>query len=319
MTITYISHGYYDTGGFYLESDLCENTGEYREVRFKGIFRGPAGWLRLFIKAFFAAKGDGFVTVARLVWPVYLRNLFNRKKIILVLHNYDPEDKKPRLYYWLLNSFLRMAARKTGRIAVVVVADYWKGFLQEKFSLSENVFRYPNLFEEEKYRFFADIATKNNKLIHLGQYSEKIDRKAYLLLIYRLEKDGYNCYFSSPHDVGKTDFPVTVFHTREAYLKQMALSSFTVILNSVKEGWNRLAHESFLCGTQVIASGGGGLIELVKQAGGFVVQGPEEAAAVIIHAENLNKPVNLDSLKDFHHSRSQQWFEPIGGWLAGIS
>jgi glycosyltransferase involved in cell wall biosynthesis len=58
----------------------------------------------------------------------------------------------------------------------------------------------------------------------------------------------------------------------------MAGSVVTIILNKINEGWNRVAHESVLLGTPVIASPGGGLEELVRLAGGVVSDHPDEIA-----------------------------------------
>ena len=51
------------------------------------------------------------------------------------------------------------------------------------------------------------------------------------------------------------------------------------------EGWNRVAHESFLVGTQVIGPKLGGLGDLLSGANGHIVASMEEAEAIIINQE----------------------------------
>lgn len=311
----YISHGAFETGGYRLEKSLCENLGDVEEFRFRENYRGILGWIRLFFLSFSAAKADVVITVARLAWPVFLRNLFSKNKMILVLHNYDITDGKPGLYYRLLDIFLRKAAKKPSRIALVVVAKYWSDFLKTHFGIDKNVFLFPNTFPMAKLAFYRDVVTKNKRLIHLGQYSGKIDKKAYRLLIHTLEARGFGCYFSSERDLKNVEFPITVFNTHEAYLKQMALSAYTVILNSIDEGWNRVAHESFLVGTQVIAFPKGGLKELVETGNGFLVQDVQEAIGLII--SETQKNIDEDALEAFDASHTREWAKPIQHWLEG--
>lgn len=317
MRIIYLSHGANETGGYLHEQllaaaiaadikncDLCVD-----EIRFRKNYRGIFGWIQLFFQGFFAAKGDIIITVARLAWPVYLRNIFTKSRILVVLHNYAPGDGKPRFYYTLLNSFLKIAARKKKRMGVVVVANFWKQYFLETLKYTGNIFHFPNLFETAKYYFFRDIVQKKSKLIHLGQYSAKIDRKAYLLLVHALQEKGFSCYFSDNSGADISDLPVTFFQNREAYLKQMALSSCTVILNKLDEGWNRVAHESMLVGTPVIAFPGGGLEELVRLGNGSLVQTVEEAAAMI---ENGNfSAIDYAALESLDAKHAPNFVQPL--------
>lgn len=297
MSIHYISHGWHETGGYLHETALCEALGGATEIRFRRKFKGIFGWILLFVKAFFVSPAAINVTVARLAWPVYLRNAFNRSKIILVLHNLDHNDGKPKLYFMLLSAFIKLAKRKNKKIKIVVVSQFMRDKLNNNFGLnvegiSAVVSVFPNLFDTVKYDFYRDISQKNPKLIHLGQFSEKIDKKAYHNLIFVLNKAGYACYFSSPIKINISDFPITHFNTHEAYLKQMARSAFTVIVNSVEEGWSRVAHESLLVGTPLLASAGGGVAEIIQTFGG----GIQFVNAELISEFILGKP-EMDSTK----------------------
>ncbi len=173
--IQYISHGQFETGGYKLETALCEALGGASEVRFRRNFKGIFGWFSLAIKAFFNAKSDVVITVSRLAWPVYARQLFSKRKMVVVLHNLDETDGKPKLYFYLLKLFIQKAAKKTNKIAIICVADFWKNTLETKYKFENNIFVFPNLFSTPKYQFHADVVKKNESLIHLGQYSEKAD------------------------------------------------------------------------------------------------------------------------------------------------
>lgn len=320
MKITYLSHGLFPTGGYFHEKTLCEAISGianncdicFTEVRFRRNFKGPFAWLLLLLKSMFHANGDVVVTVARLGMPVWWRIRFGRAKMLLVLHNLDQSDGKRKLYHRQVKRTLKLAARHPNRIAVVVVAEYWKQQVQE-MAKGAKVFLFPNLFDNAKLHFYRDVVSKKSNLIHLGQYSSKIDRKAYHLLISSLKQAGLVCYFSDNTGQQSQDFPISHFSTHEAYLKQMALSSCTIILNAVQEGWNRVAHESFLVGTQVISKGGGGLSELVQTGNGYLVKDVEDACWTAQQPEL--RPISYGNLVQFDLSNRDTFATPICAWL----
>jgi glycosyltransferase involved in cell wall biosynthesis len=317
--LQYISHGEKETGGYAHEKTLFETlanelglgAGDGQEVRFRRRFKGLLGWFRLGFSAFTAADPNAtIITVARLAWPVFLKQLFGGGKMLLVVHNWDARDEKPRLYYQVLAAFLKLARSRPGKVAVIVPATYWKNHLNSLFGVSPIVF--PNLFSEAPYAFLRETSRKNPKLIHLGQYSEKIDTKRYLVLIHFLKRHGFVYYFSSNSPISNTDFPISFFETREAYLKQMSTCYASVFLNKINEGWNRVAHESLLVGTPIIVSSGGGIEELANTLGGLVMDDPAEIVAA------LNSPLlmaNERELRRFYMSSAHDWVAPIVHFL----
>lgn len=314
--LQYISHGQSETGGYFHEKFLAQTLAEalencsecYTEIRFRKNYKGPLAWLILGIQAFFATNRNGVtITVSRLAWPVWLKKQLGRGKMLLVLHNYDESDGKPALYHRLLRSFLKKSASLPKRIAVITVAQYWKNFIESEFRKPSILF--PNFFNPAPYAFYAGVARKNPKLIHLGQYSEKIDKKKYLLLIHELKQRGFACYFSSNQPEFNSHFPISFFKTREAYLKQMAISGCTVILNQIKEGWNRVAHESLLVGTQIIVNPGAGPEELAIKFGGYVMNDIHEIVSLLT-SDNI-RPVNTDALKAHDENLAAEYIKPI--------
>lgn len=321
MKITYLSHGTIKTGGYKHERHLAETLSDefnncsscFEEIRFNKVFKGFFQWIALFFKSLFNAKGDVIITVSRLCWPVFFRNYFNNNKIILVVHNYDKNDGKPALFYFLLDLYFKTTAKNKNKYCVVVVSEYWKDFIKSKLKKDVNVFVIPNMMENARLGFYRDVIGKKSKMIHLGQWSDKIDKKAYRILIHKLNEAGIACYFSDNTGVEVKDFPVSYFQTHEGYLKQMALSEATVILNKIDEGWNRVAHESFLTGTQVIAMDKGGIRELIKKGNGYLVDSAEAAFSII--KEGNYKNIDENALQDFDISNSKKYFEPLNSWI----
>ncbi len=316
--IQYISHGARETGGYAherflaasLSETICRPSDTFKEIRFRRNFKGPFRWFLLALKAFFAADRNAVViTVARLAWPVRLKQVFGKGKIVLVLHNYDPKDGKPRLYYRLLGAFLKHTAKNPQKACVVVVARYWQDFLKDRFGIAPILF--PNFFDAKTLQVIAHSARKNPKLIHLGMYSDKIDFKKYLILFHLLKEHGFVCYFSSSEPVFSPDLPVSTFQNHGEYLKQAAGSVATVILNKTNEGWNRVAHESVLLGTPVIASAGGGLEELVRLSGGVVSDNPEEIVGLI----NAGLPQICFDNSLFEPAARNQYLEKIVSFI----
>jgi glycosyltransferase involved in cell wall biosynthesis len=313
-SIQYISHGASETGGyaheFFFAQSLSEtltgNISNFQAIRFRRNFKGVFAWLWLALKTFISTDRNAVViTVSRLAWPVRLKLLFGEGKLLLVLHNYDPSDGKPYLYYRLLDLFLKHAAKNPSRIFLVVDATYWQRFFNGRFLLSSVFF--PNFFDANTLHIIRDSAKKNQKLIHFGMFSEKADLKKYLVLYHIFKQRGFVCYFSSPTPVFSPNLPVSVFQNRGDYLKQVAGSAATIIINKIHEGWNRLAHESILLGTPVIASPGGGLEDLVRLSGGVICEDPETIVQLI---ETGLPPIVFDN-NAFEPANKQHYLEKI--------
>ena len=319
MRLLYLSHGAEETGGYFHEKQfsqsLANSLGASLDVvRYRRHFSGLWQWCRLAFQAWRdAGSADTIVTVARLAWPVWLRIRSGKARLLLVLHNFDPQDGKPALYHRLLRLFLqRVALRYPERVALVVVARYWQEYFQKAFGVT--AFLFPNLFPEEPYARIRQAALKEPKTIHLGQWSDKVDKAAYAQLIGLLEPHGFACYFSSPHPVQAAGFPVRIFDTHEAYLQAMANARATVILNRVAEGWSRVAHESVLCGTVLLARPLGGIAELMEHAAAHAVPDADAVLSVLL-ANDLPMHASPERLKPFELDKAETYMQPIVSWL----
>ena len=282
------------------------------ELRFEKTYKGFFAWLNLFSLAFFNAGDEVVLTVARLAWPVSLRNLFRKNKQLLVLHNFDPLDGKPGLYHTLLRSFIKRKIRRhSEKYRLVAVSPYWQNYFEQTFSFAD-VFLFPNFFDNKNYIPYR-IKVRNPKLVHLGMWSEKIDKKRYLNLLHLLNEKGFLAYFSSMENISVPGFPISYFDVHEAYLEQMSGAAATVILNRVEEGWPRLVHESFLVGTQVIAYAKGGVPELIATGNGYIIDNENEVVDLL--EKGISKEVNLKAFDVFDESAAGNYLAPIVQWI----
>ncbi len=141
---------------------------------------------------------------------------------------------------------------------------------------------------------------KNNKKkqIHLGQWSFKNHADVFEIAKH-LTEQGYYCYFSTNFKdfASKTStYEVVYFDKFENYLTQMALSEFTLALTGINEGWNRVAHESILVGTPVIAYAKAGLLNLINESKSIAANNIEEVLQAI---ENKNVQANPSLLAHY--------------------
>lgn len=281
----YISHGRDGTGGHMHELFLYDSLRkqlpklEFEKIRFTKNYQGIWNWIILFFQTFFVANASVNLVVARLFLPAYLRNLFTKNKIILVVHNHDLKDGKPKLYFSLLNWALRKVKSNSNLYCLITVSEYWRDYFYTTHGIKSLVFH--NYFKTNKYIELSVKKVSLSNTIHLGMYSEKINRNLYLNFIGKAKSLGFESYFSSPVKIVSSEFPVQYFESTDKYLEAVCNSRATVILNQVNEAWSRVAHESFLLGTQVFTINTGGLAFLVNHANGYVCTDIDEILELI--------------------------------------
>lgn len=286
MQIRYISYGTSKTGGYRHEKclfDSClaflaiNHKVEAKLIRKNQLFESPTAHIYLMLWAFFQSSGDINIVTARTGVSAILRNLFNKKQVWIVLHNYDANDNKSislKWYYHILFYLLRK--QKSERMKVVVVASYWKRFFEKEIKLP-NVSIFPNLFDTLAYEKYQ--SKHKNNWVHLGQYSSKNDKGIYPLA-QKLTDSGYYCYFSTLNPLEASEsknFDVLYFPRFNDYLEHVSRSICTLALSRINEGWNRMAHESMLLGTPVIGYNAGGLGDLLKESKSIIVNSVDEA------------------------------------------
>ena len=304
--IKYISYGKYETGGYKHELFFAEQLQQFLNQKGEHIsleidrknrfYTNLFAYLKLFLLGL-TAHANYNIVVARVALFAVLRNAFNQNKVYIVLHYFDKNDGKSfwlNLYYDAL--FFVLKNTKNDNISIVTVAPFWVKYFKEKIKHNINVFHFPNFFDGEFYSDF--IAVNKKKQIHLGQWSFKNHADVFEIAK-QLTEQGYYCYFSTNFKdfASKTStYEVVYFDKFENYLSQMALSEFTLAITGINEGWNRVAHESILVGTPVIAYAKAGLLNLVNESKSIAANNMEEVLQAI---ENKNVQANLHLLAHY--------------------
>ena len=298
-----------------LEDDLVKKNVKCacKELRRWQFFEGALQHLELLFWAFKNGNGNINITVTRLALPVILKNLFNKNKTLIVWHYFDPKDgKKPglKIYYRLLIFLLKFFGEN--KVGLIVVAEFWKNYFTIELGI-KNVMLFPNFFEIKNYTSYK--SDKKLNLVHLGQYSFKNDPEIYQLAK-KLSKIGFECYFSTNDKtlVNKTEYyQIEYFEKFEDYLLKMSLSKYTLAMSFINEGWNRIAMESLLVGTQVIGYNKGGLGELLLGANALIAENADEVFQLIEAGES--KPIYYPFLEKFDLANSPNFIQLISKFL----
>jgi glycosyltransferase involved in cell wall biosynthesis len=318
-SVLYLSHGKTITGGYLHEKFLTQSIAEalkmeYIENRFWGYFENPLDYFKLNIKAFTQSNYHVVISVARLSLPILLRNLFNQNKIMLVWHYHDKKDGLGWLLHaWYAISLQLIKVLPVTKVQLICVAPFWQTYFTKKLG-NNKVLHFPNLFDYEKY-FRYKTAIKSNE-IHLGQVSFK-NSPDILWLSSKLKAKGYTCFYSTNNSnlKNKTIDPnaeIRYFATQEDYLNAVAKSKFTLALPYFNEGWNRMAHESLLVGTPVVAYAKGGLSDLLNLAKINAAKNKEEVITIIVKESSC---ISLDGLSEYQISSKNKWINPLVEWI----
>lgn len=309
MRIRYLRHGNFLAGGARHEEFLVKKLKESTQGKFEfesyvntGIFKGLSN-IWLFFWGYRMANTDVNIVVSRLAVGSIIRNLFNRKKTIIVMHYYDENDKKGlflKLYYLL---FFKLIRHKN--VAVVTVSDFYIKF----FGKRTKTFLFPNFFDVNYYKQFR--TSRDRRKILLGQYSWKNDDSVFTLSE-ALTRIGYQCYFCTlDESLVKTTQNYSVkFFKFESYLTEMATSWCSISFSAVNEGWPRMVHESILVGTPVIGFDKGGLGDLLTESSSYIVSSVDEAIK-LIEQENLENRASDQFIDKYDVSNSSKFIDPI--------
>jgi hypothetical protein len=306
-TINYISFGKYETGGYKHELFFAEQLCKYLNkengnvklniIRKNRFYSTPFQYLKLFLLGLIA-NGNYNIVVARVALFAMLRNAFTQNKVYIVLHNFDKNDGKSFWLNWYYNFLFWVLKNTTNKnVSIVTVAPFWVNYFNEKINKNIPVHLFPNFFDSAYYEKFLQNYSKQ-KQIHLGQWSFKNHIDVFEVAK-QLTAKGYYCYFSTNFKdfaTKNSNYEVVYFERFEAYLTQMAASEFTLALTAINEGWNRVAHESILVGTPVIAYAKAGLLDLVNESKSISANNINEVLQAI---ENKNVEANPSLLAHY--------------------
>lgn len=310
--VQYISFGKQETGGYKHELFFAQQLTQYFNnkgiktvlniVRKNKFYDTPFAYLKLLLLGF-KANANYNVVVSRVALFALIRNAFNKNKIYIVFHNLDANDGKSIWLKWYYNFLFFVLKNTTNKnVFIVTVAPYWVQFFKNKINNNIPVHYFPNFFDNEYYKNF--ISNKNNKQIHLGQWSLKNSADIFEIAK-QLTNKGYYCYFSTSYSLfaNKTnDYDIVYFNLFDDYLTQMASSKFTLVFTAINEGWNRVAHESILVNTPIIAYAKAGLLNLVNESESIAVTNISEALNIILADKEINTKPHLLAHYDMKNS-----------------
>lgn len=317
LKLRYISYGGVRAGGFRFELFFAEKLRDYLITKGKDSKLEVCRKDKLFSKflnvspflwAFKNAVADINVLAIRTAIPAILKNYFSSRKLLIILHNYDPADGKSALlekYYKFLFFLLK---KKNKNIAIVTGAMYWKNHFQQRMP-AVKIFFFPNMFDIAYLKKFK--TTEKKKQIHLGQWSVKNSADIFSLAKSLSEK-GYQCYFSSLvpiENASEKYYRIIHFSDQEDYLKEMASSLYTIAFTAVNEGWNRVSHESVIVGTPVIGYAKAGLGNLIEESSSFGVNSVKEALKII--DESRKTETRKEFVEKYDQSNAFLYLKPI--------
>lgn len=314
-SIVYLSHGPLPTGGFQHESFLAATLQSelgniplhsFRQWKyFKGVEQLYLVWW-----GFWKATASINIVVGRLALPAILRNLFTKRKVLVVLHHFDKQYFGSfilKVYYYLLIWLLRQLPKK--RFAIITVSPFWVNECTNLVQGKIPVFHFPNLFDVSIYA--SKRNSEKSKSVCLGQWSSKNHPQVFALAS-KLKQAGFQCYFASLHPVeSSADISDYAIFTEpfDQYLNRLARCYCSVAFPYVKEGWNRVAHESMLLGTPLVAYPVGGLADLAQQSGCTTFNNINQAFDSIVNGR-LN-PIDETFIKAYNVDNSKKWALPI--------
>jgi hypothetical protein len=245
------------------------------------------------------------------------------KNKVLIMHHYDEFENGNRLTQKYLHDQIIQCVKNLDRL--VVVADYWKDYFgqyldKEKIKVIHNAFDIEEINEHIGY--FDYIAFKKENGIPLDKIivyaSNALEVKGYKEVIKKLNPDKYFVVTS-----GGSDKNVVLNHLHldtdyQRYLRLLAVSDITVILSRLTEGWNRIAHESLLCGTKVIGSGIAGFGDLLRGAGQVIFNEGKDNLQLVIEEvlkNDLIGKVGYDFAVEFDNKYFRNsWLELCEGF-----
>jgi len=218
------------------------------------------------------------------------------KKKLLIVHHFDPGDSTNPI---IKNFFHKIILSKLNRFdKVVVVSEYWKNYFskyvdKDKIEIIYNSFNLGIIDNAIKNIDAIEFKCKyniplNKKIIYGGN---SIRAKGIELLVKLLENSDFHIITSGGKDGDYGN--QHLFLSYEEYLRLLKVSDVSVFLSDLREGWNRCAHESILCGTPVIGKNSAGLGELLVKSEQKIYDGSKNIVDMINEVTDSNKDVKV--------------------------
>jgi len=298
IRIKYLRHGNVVTGGTHFERNFCADlvkkfnqieVVDFNELSNEHLFKGLSN-IKLLLWGYVNSDADLNIVVGRIGLSSILKNLFNKNKTLVVLHNFDENDEKGvflKVYFQLLFYCVRLF--NSNKIGIICVSEYFKNYFEINCKF-KNVFIYPNSFDASYYSKFINDSRGTSNKVWMGQLSTKYDNRRFELAD-KLISAGYIPIFSK---LKNQDLPANFKYKYfqgpfEQYLTELASCYCSLSLSKFVEGWPRMVHESTLVGTPVIGYPKGGLTQLLTSSNSFIVDNIDEALNLILNDKRLKK------------------------------
>ena len=323
VVISHISSGVAETGGYRQEQSLLKALSNFynskgwtvtsQTKRAHRFYKGIAH-LTLLWHGFVRSNADINIVVWRMALPAILRNLLVRNhKILIPVHHYDEREitgMAGRVYFktlmWILSKI------HFSNVALISLSSSWNEYFTRLLNGKNAVFMYPTLLSIRNYA--PHKVTQKINRIYLGQYSSKKHPDIYIIAN-ELTALGYQCYFSTleKKQEGKFDSYEVKYMSYQEYLEWMAQSKYTICFSGINEGWNRVAHESILVGTYVIANNAGGLGDLVRESGSLMAHSVDDIIRFVV--ANSIPELNESFIERYDEQHTSLWLKPITDFL----
>jgi len=253
-------------------------------------------------------KAGGAVSIRNTDGALFLNS---RQKNILVFHHYHPIAKN-RLLFWYQKWAYGNLIRNMDQIDIlVVVSQYWKDHFEQLDLPIKRIEVIYNPFEVERYavkgeevwqEFRKKYGLSDKPIVYIGNLQEEKGALETYEALKNLEIE------MVASGIARLNLPVRHLDLSfDDYITLLQLSSVSVLMSRLHEGWNRVAHESLLCGTPVIGTGYGGMGELLEGAGQTICR--DFARLPKLVEEQLSNPVIGIEAQRYVSSFSVQRFE----------
>ncbi|MCC6683431.1 MAG: glycosyltransferase [Bacteroidia bacterium] len=323
LVISHISSGVAETGGYRQEQSLLKALSNFynskgwtvtsQTKRAHRFYKGRAH-LKLLWHGFVRSNADVNIVIWRMALPAIFRNLFiPTHKILIPVHHYDEREITGftgRIYFkillWILSNV------KFSNVALVSLSSSWNEYFSRLLKGKNPAFLYPTLLSIHNYAQYR-VSQKMNR-IYLGQFSSKQHQDIFAVAK-KLTDAGFQCYFSTldKKKEGKFDSYEVKYMSHGEYLEWMAQSKYTICFTGIDEGWNRVAHESILVGTYVIANNAGGLGDLVRESGSLMAGSADEIIRFVL--TNKEPELNESFIERYDEKNTSVWLKPITDFL----
>lgn len=287
----------------------------YREIMNDGTVKRLMNAIKMIMRIRNASKIDADIFLLERITMFFFKR-YPKKKYIGICHHHWIPNKLHIIKKLFLLLSTRIGIRKVD--ILIAVSKYWKDYFEsigaKDVRVIYNAFEVEE-FSDEKLELFKNKHNLNRDIpiIYIGNNSkekgvvgvyEKLKDKDYLLVTSGLKK---------------TDIPVLHFDLPFIdYLRLLAVSSLTVAMSQLPEGWCRTAHESMLCKTPVIGTGIAGMAELLEDGRQIVCKDINDLDSIVANLLNDKERMKNMALKGYLFAKrftkeqfSKEWINLI--------